>query len=100
MALGTDGRCSNPDLNVLEEVRYVVANHSLPVEQALQMATLHAAEAFGLADQLGTLEQDKAAELTVLRLPEGSESADPLDWLLDQRVQAIDWRKATRGHIG
>lgn len=100
VALGTDGRCSNPDLNVLEEVRYVVANHSLPVEQALQMATLHAAEAFGLADQLGTLEQDKAAELTVLRLPEGSESADPLDWLLDQRVQAIDWRKATRGHIG
>lgn len=100
VVLGTDGRCSNPDLNVLEELRHVAAHHPLPLEEALKLVTLHAAEAFGLAHQLGSLEPGKAAELTVLGLPEGPEPAEPLQWLLDQRVQAIDWRNKMRGGIG
>ena len=100
VVLGTDGRCSNPDLNVLAEVRHVAAHHPLPVAQTLEMATLHAAEAFGLADRLGTLEAGNAAELTVLHLADGSDPADPLDWLLDERVQAIDWRNNMRGNTG
>jgi cytosine/adenosine deaminase-related metal-dependent hydrolase len=100
VVLGTDGRCSNPDLNVLEEVRHVAAHHPLPVHQVLEMVTLRAAEAFGLAHELGTLETNKAAELTVLGLPDMPEPADPLVWLLDERVHAIDWRNKMRGHIG
>jgi cytosine/adenosine deaminase-related metal-dependent hydrolase len=100
VVLGTDGRCSNPDLNVLNEVRHVAAHHPLPVQQVLQLVTRNAAEAFGLNNQLGTLEPTKMAELTVLSLPEGPEPADPLEWLLDERVQAIDWRSKMRGHIG
>lgn len=92
VALGTDGRSSNPDLNVLNEVRYVAEHHGVPMESALRMATIDAAQALGLATQLGSLAPGKAAALTVLALPAAGDPMAPLHWLFDRRVNAMAWR--------
>ncbi|MBS0351960.1 MAG: amidohydrolase family protein, partial [Proteobacteria bacterium] len=41
---------------------------TLPASQALAMATLHGAKAFGLDKQIGSLEPDKAADLIAIDL--------------------------------
>ena len=81
VALGTDSRASNPDLDLLAELRYVAA-HFPEVEPGtvLDLGTLRAARALRLDDQLGSIEPGKTASLAVLPLSE-SEPADP-HWLL------------------
>jgi cytosine/adenosine deaminase-related metal-dependent hydrolase len=80
IALGTDSLASNPDLDVLAEARVV---HRLCPDVApasvLRMATLAGAEALGWADETGSLEVGKSADLVVVPLPaiaeEGPEGA-------------------------
>jgi cytosine/adenosine deaminase-related metal-dependent hydrolase len=46
VALGTDSRASNPDLNVWREFRFVLAHHSdVNPEEILRMVTCHGADA-------------------------------------------------------
>jgi cytosine/adenosine deaminase-related metal-dependent hydrolase len=67
MALGTDSRASNPDLSLLEEVRYVAANHpQVAPEKILELATLGGAKALGLDRCTGTLTVGKRADLVAL----------------------------------
>jgi aminodeoxyfutalosine deaminase len=67
VALGTDGLASNPDLDLLAEARFLrerfpdVAGATL-----LRMATLAGAEALGWAEQTGSLEAGKSADLVVI----------------------------------
>ncbi|MBX9789562.1 MAG: amidohydrolase family protein [Pirellulales bacterium] len=84
VALGTDGRVSNPDLNLLAEASYVDCEfQSIAPADVLAMITLRAAEALGLAAEVGSLEPGKRADLAVLALPTGrSESADPYEAIL------------------
>ena len=71
VALGTDGRGSNPDLNLWGEMRHVAATFpELSGETVLQMGTLAGAVGLRLADQLGTIEAGKEASLAVIRLTE------------------------------
>jgi aminodeoxyfutalosine deaminase len=69
VVLGTDSRASNPDLSVLEEIRQV-ANSFANVSpgDALRMATLDAAEALGLAQELGSLTPGKRADIVAVRV--------------------------------
>jgi cytosine/adenosine deaminase-related metal-dependent hydrolase len=77
VALGTDSLASNPDLDLLAEARFLHRLHpDLPGEMLLRMATLSGAEALGWADQAGSLEPGKSADLAVLPLPD-KDGSDP-----------------------
>jgi len=76
VALGTDGAASNNDLDMLGELRTAallakgVANDAsaLDVRHALRMATINGARALGIAEQAGSLETGKSADIVALDL--------------------------------
>ena len=69
VAIGTDGRCSNPDLRVWNELLFLHARFpQCDPAILLQMGTLNGARALGLEAELGTLEPGKAARAAVVRL--------------------------------
>lgn len=69
VALGTDSLASNPDLAVHEEARFLATRHAA-VDPAwlLAMLTLEGARVLGRADQTGSLEVGKRADLAVVDL--------------------------------
>jgi aminodeoxyfutalosine deaminase len=70
VALGTDSLASNPDLDLLAEARFLPQRHpDLSGADLLRMATLAGAEALGWADETGSLEPGKSADLVVVPLP-------------------------------
>ena len=76
VALGTDGAASNNDLDMIGEMRTaallakgVTADAAaLPAVDVLRMATIDAARALHLADQIGSIEVGKQADLLAVRL--------------------------------
>ncbi|MDC0664250.1 TRZ/ATZ family hydrolase [Marinobacter sp. SS21] len=76
VAIGTDGAASNNDLDLFGEVKSaallakVVAGDAaaLSAHEALAMATISGARALGRADELGTLEAGKLADLIAVDL--------------------------------
>ena len=62
------------------------AAFGLPKEEALKAVTLYPAQLLGIADQLGSLEQGKAATLIVT-------NGDPLDFPTQVESAYIDGRK-------
>jgi cytosine/adenosine deaminase-related metal-dependent hydrolase len=79
--LGTDSRASNPDLNLLSEMRFVAKQFpNLTPETILQMGTLWGAESLGLNQDIGTLEPGKLADLVAIPCP-GSNG--PFSTILD-----------------
>ena len=85
-ALGTDSLASNPDLSILAEIRHLHRHHpDVPGEVLLRMATLSGAEALGWADETGSLEAGKSADLVVV--PLSAEAAgDPYQRLLESEL--------------
>lgn len=90
VAVGTDGRCSNPDLNVWNELSWLHARFP-DVEPALllQIGTRNGARALGLESQFGTLEVGKAAQTAVVRLGD-SAADDPYAALFHPVSRAIE----------
>jgi 5-methylthioadenosine/S-adenosylhomocysteine deaminase len=76
VALGTDGAASNNVLDMLGEMRTAsllakakaADATALPAAQALRMATLEGAKALGLANEIGSIETGKWADLTCIDL--------------------------------
>jgi aminodeoxyfutalosine deaminase len=69
VALGTDSLASNPDLNLLEEARFLHQRHpSIPGPTVVRMATLSGAEALGWAHETGSLTPGKSADLVLVPL--------------------------------
>ena len=76
VALGTDGAASNNDLDMFGELRTaallckgITQNATaLPAPQALAMATINGAKAFGLDKEIGSLEVGKAADMIAIDL--------------------------------
>jgi aminodeoxyfutalosine deaminase len=99
LALGTDSRASNPDLNLLSELRFAARTHSsVAPDKLLAMATLAGARALGLDREQGTLEARKFANLTVVALPDRS-TGDPHELLLDSELPVVaTWRRGTIVH--
>lgn len=86
VALGTDSLASNPDLDLLEEVRFLRRTCAdVPGEVLLRMATLAGAEALGWAEVTGSLEAGKSADLVVVPLA-GCEEDDPYERVLSGRA--------------
>jgi cytosine/adenosine deaminase-related metal-dependent hydrolase len=85
VVLGTDGRSSNPDLSLWNEVVFLrrrFPNHD-PAD-FLRMATLEGACALGLDSTLGTIEPGKEARMALVLLGI-SRSQDPYAQLFDPR---------------
>ena len=73
VALGTDGRVSNPDLSLWNELQFLARRtHARPAEELLAMATSTAATALGLEGRLGTLRPGNEATSLGVTLPPGS----------------------------
>ncbi|MEO0265102.1 MAG: amidohydrolase [candidate division WOR-3 bacterium] len=76
VTIGTDGACSNNNLDIIEEMRTAsllqkvkdLNPESLSSREIFKMATENAALALGLHDKLGTIESGKWADLVVLSL--------------------------------
>lgn len=76
VALGTDGAASNNDLDMFSELQTAAllakgeskCATALPAPQALAMATIHGAKAFGLDREIGSIEVGKAADIIAVDL--------------------------------
>jgi cytosine/adenosine deaminase-related metal-dependent hydrolase len=75
VGLGVDGSGSNEAGSLLEEVRHAVlfarargGPRAMAVRDALELATLGGAEVLGRADELGSLEPGKLADVALWRL--------------------------------
>ena len=76
VALGTDSRASNPDLSLLEELRFVFRQFPrLSPERILAMGTSAGASALGLSGVAGSIAVGKHASFTAV--PCGGNSTDP-----------------------
>jgi cytosine/adenosine deaminase-related metal-dependent hydrolase len=96
VALGTDSLASNPDLSMLAEVRHLHRQcPDVPGAVLLRMATLSGAEALGWAEETGSLETGKSADLVVVPLAPGI-SCDPYQRLFDSDLPVQ--RVLCRGH--
>lgn len=94
VALGTDGAASNNNLSMLEEMRTAAllakavsrSATALNAHQTLRIATLNGARALGLAEQTGSLEVGKLADLVSINL--SGLSAQPVHDPISQLVYA------------
>jgi cytosine/adenosine deaminase-related metal-dependent hydrolase len=94
VALGTDSLASNPDLSILAEIRFLHERcPDVPGDVLLRMATLAGAEALGWANETGSLDAGKSADLVVVPLAPG-ENADPYERVLASNlpVQRVLYR--------
>ena len=94
VVLGTDGRGSSPDLNLLAEMRFAARRHpSVGLDRILQMGTIVGARALGWKKHVGTLEPGKQADLAIVPLP-NRDAADPHELLFDstEAVSACYYR--------
>lgn len=80
VALGTDGRGSNPDLDTLAEARELAGAGLATPEEALGMATRDAAWALGMERVAGAIRVGAPADLAVVGL--AAPARDPHDALL------------------
>jgi cytosine/adenosine deaminase-related metal-dependent hydrolase len=96
VCFGTDSLASNPDLDILAEARFVHAKYpDFPGEQLLKMVTLAGAEALGWADECGSLEPGKSADLVAVPLPD--RDGDPYELLFSGELATAPRRTMFRG---
>ncbi|KFA93605.1 5'-deoxyadenosine deaminase [Archangium violaceum] len=89
VCLGADGAPCNNNLDMFMEMRLAALLHkprvgprSMPPERVLEMATLGGARAIGMEAELGSLEEGKRADITVVDLSGlHATPADPRDVL-------------------
>lgn len=89
VALGTDGRASNPDLSLLAEMRFVAAHFpELPAADVLRLGTLAGAQALGRDREIGTLQAGKRADLVAVALDD-RDASDPHELLFDSAQPVV-----------
>lgn len=71
IALGTDSRASNPDLELITDMRYAARMHpAMEHHEVLRMGTLAGAEALGRDAEVGSLTPGKLANMIAIPLPD------------------------------
>jgi cytosine/adenosine deaminase-related metal-dependent hydrolase len=90
VAIGTDGRCSNPDLSVWHELQFLRSHFpDSSAAELLRLGTINGAIALGLERRAGTIEPGKSPGLAVVRL--GSVGArDPYDELFHANSEVVN----------
>lgn len=87
VALGTDSRASNPDLNLLAEMQFVATRHpNVPLSTVLELGTINGARALGREDDFGTLAVGKLARLTIVNVS-AQQAVDPHELFLARPVR-------------
>lgn len=81
VALGTDGRASNPDLSILAECRALEQAGIASPTDVIRMATHHGAWALGLERRCGAVAAGRVADLVLIRPP--GPWTDPAAAILD-----------------
>ena len=92
VCLGTDSSASNNRLDILEEMRLAALlikgstnlPESMPIKEAIKMATINGAKALGLDGIIGSIEKNKKADLVAIDLSkiENQPIYDPLSTLV------------------
>lgn len=91
VVFGTDSRASNPDLDLLAEVRLAHTLHPGVAPAAwLEMATRCGAEALGWGEHTGTIAPGKLAEFSCCGMPEGV--LDPDEVILGSTARITSWK--------
>jgi len=95
VALGTDSRASNPDLDLLAEIKHVARRHA-DVSRAtvLELGTLAGARALGLDNLRGTIEPGKVADLAVVAIDPAGQGGDPHERLFADDSKVIETIRA------
>ena len=101
VALGTDGAASNNNLDLFGEMRMAALlakavgkdPTALPASVALRMATINGARALGLADDIGSLEAGKWADIIAVDV--GGIAAHPHFDIVSQLVYATGANQVT-----
>jgi cytosine/adenosine deaminase-related metal-dependent hydrolase len=76
VAVGTDSRASNPDLDLLAELRFVARTFPMiHPQEILRMGTLNGAEALGRAADVGSITPGKLANLVAVPLADDMRGA-------------------------
>lgn len=86
VALGTDGKGSNPDLNLFNELRFLHNQFpDAPPQTLLQLGTINGAHAFGLDSETGTLTVGKRADMACVSLDDSYAPRNPYNLLFAPR---------------
>jgi aminodeoxyfutalosine deaminase len=86
VALGTDSRASNPDLDLLKEAQFTAAKFpSIDPATIIRMVTFDAAVALGIGESFGSLTPGKRASLAMLRC--NNQLSDPYAAILTLGAQ-------------
>jgi cytosine/adenosine deaminase-related metal-dependent hydrolase len=81
VAIGTDSRATNPNLRLIEELRYIAAHYPVVTHEAIvKMGTLWSAEALGIAHEYGSITPGKRAALSAVPLM--AKAASPFECIL------------------
>ncbi len=81
VAVGTDSLASNPDLDLLWELKEIHRRHpEVPIEKIVEIGTINGAEALGLDKSFGGLTTGQIARFCVQQAPE---TTSPYSWLAD-----------------
>jgi cytosine/adenosine deaminase-related metal-dependent hydrolase len=100
VALGTDSLATSPDLDVFNELAHLRQEHpGLSPAAALRIATLNGARALGMAQDLGSIEVGKLAELAVVGLNDPSDDpGEAVTWSSETVAPLLQaaWEQASR----
>jgi 5-methylthioadenosine/S-adenosylhomocysteine deaminase len=105
VGLGTDGAASNNNLDMFETMDFTAKLHklvtmnptALPAQTVVEMATLGGARALGMAQQLGSLEAGKRADMILVDT--GSAAGQPLYNVYSQLVYSLKGADVTASII-
>lgn len=87
VAVGTDSCASSPDLNLVDELRLLhEIDRSFAIETLWEMATLRAARAIQMQDEVGSISPRKRADLVSFAIS----SNDPLREILESSITPKD----------
>ena len=101
VALGTDGAASNNDLDLLAEGQTAALlakgisgdAETVNAFQVLEMMTINGAQALGISDRVGSIEQGKQADLCALDM--ATPETQPLHHVISQLVYAASTRQVS-----
>jgi cytosine/adenosine deaminase-related metal-dependent hydrolase len=94
LALGTDGRASNPDLSLWHELQFLSQRfRDVSRRTLLELGSIRGARALGLDHETGSLTVGKSADLAVVALKSGA-AADPHDLVLSSVNEIVRTMRA------